>query len=70
MQIEDIARWFLDRILNSIGVLAVVASLVFVGLELRQNQTIAIAGQVQARNNNIADALIAPLEGQIDSLAH
>ena len=43
---------------------------VFVGLELQQNQTIALASQVQARTNNISDVFIAPMDGQIDALAH
>ena len=34
---------------NLLGVIGVTGSLVFVGLELRQNQVIAIAGQQQAR---------------------
>ena len=36
-----------EKIINSLGVLSVVASLLFVGLELRQSQRIAQAGQQQ-----------------------
>ena len=39
----------MERILNVIGVSAVVASLVFVGLELRQSQRLAIADQMNNR---------------------
>ena len=38
-----------DRVINLISVLSVVGSLVFVGLEVRQAHTIALATQVQAR---------------------
>ena len=34
---------------NFIGVVGVIGSLIFVGLELRQTQKIAIAAQVQSR---------------------
>jgi hypothetical protein len=37
----------IEKILNVAGVVGVIASLLFVGLELRQNQVIAIAGQQQ-----------------------
>ena len=32
---------------NFLGTMGVIGSLVFVGIELRQTQTIAIAGQIQ-----------------------
>ena len=50
--------------------IGLLGGLVFVGLELQQNQTIALASQVQARTNNISDVFIAPMYGQIDALAH
>jgi hypothetical protein len=34
---------------NFLGTMGVIDSLVFVGIELRQTQTIAIAGQIQER---------------------
>ena len=58
-----------DTWIQLLGMLGILGGLVFVGLEMRQTQIIALAGQVQARNDNIADALIAPMEGQIDALA-
>lgn len=42
---------FLGRAASSIGVLGVVGSLVFVGMELRQSKTIAIAATLQERTN-------------------
>ena len=59
-----------DTWIQLLGMLGILGGLVFVGLEMRQTQIIALAGQVQARNDNIADALIAPMEGQIDAIAH
>lgn len=35
------------------------ASLIFVGIELRQSQTIALAGQIQARNQMLLDSQLA-----------
>ena len=60
----------LDTWIQLLGMIGLLGGLVFVGLELQQNQTIALASQVQARTNNISDVLIAPLDGQIDALAH
>jgi hypothetical protein len=41
--------------LQIVGIFAVVASLVFVGLQLKQTQEIAIAGQYQQRYDSLAD---------------
>jgi hypothetical protein len=38
-----------------LGLIGVMASLIFVGIELRQSQTIALAGQIQARNQMLLD---------------
>ena len=51
-----------------LGTLGVIASLIFVGLELRQNQQIAIAGQVQERFNTQAQMLLSPLQDNRDML--
>ena len=40
----------INTLMQLLGLIGVAASLIFVGLELRQSQQIAIAGQVQARN--------------------
>lgn len=51
-----------------LGTLGVIASLIFVGLELRQNQQIAIAGQIQERFNSQAQMLLSPLQDNRDML--
>ena len=38
-----------DTWIQLLGMLGVLGGLVFVGLEMRQSQTIAIGGQIQAR---------------------
>ena len=40
----------LDTWIQLLGMVGLLGGLVFVGLEMRQSQQIAIAGQVQARN--------------------
>ena len=45
----------LDVWIQLVGMLSVVASLVFVAIEIRQSQGIAIAGQIQARNQALMD---------------
>lgn len=46
----------INKLINLIGVLGVIASLIFVGLELQQSQRIALGTAAQAR----LDALAAP----------
>jgi len=53
---------------NFLGVVGVIGSLIFVGLELRQTQRIAIAGQVQARAEMLANRSIALMQGEADSM--
>jgi len=48
--------------LEIVGIAAVVASLVFVGLQLKQSQDIAIAAQYQARHDSMVDLLTAGLQ--------
>ena len=45
----------MNSVMQLLGLVGVAASLIFVGLELRQSQQIAIAGQVQARNQAFLD---------------
>ena len=45
----------INTMMQLFGLIGVAASLIFVGLELRQSQQIAIAGQVQARNQAFLD---------------
>ena len=42
-----------------LGLIGVMASLIFVGMELRQSQTIALAGKIQARNQMLLDNQLA-----------
>tara|TARA_B100001029_G_C14939267_1_gene382242 strand:+ start:170 stop:628 length:459 start_codon:yes stop_codon:yes gene_type:complete len=46
----------IEKLINAVGVLGVIASLIFVGLELQQSQRIALGTAAQAR----LDALAAP----------
>ncbi|MGB0701863.1 MAG: hypothetical protein ACPGO2_05365 [Pseudohongiellaceae bacterium] len=57
-----------SSIANFLGTIGVIGSLVFVGLELRQSHQIALAGQIQARSELIAQAILAPLEGQSEAI--
>ena len=56
----------LEKIMDYLGTLGIIGSLIFVGLELQQSHTIALAGQIQARNQMAADLLLAPLEGNMN----
>ena len=38
-----------DKSINAVGAIGLIGSLIFVGLELRQSQRIALGGQAQAR---------------------
>ena len=49
----------IERILSLVGV---IASLIFVGLELKQSQRIALAGQQQARTELNSNRLLTELE--------
>ena len=48
--------------------IGLIASLIFVGLELRQSQRIGLASQIQARAQMNVDRMIASLEGNLDAL--
>ena len=48
--------------LQIVGMLAVVLSLIFVGLQIKQSQDIAIAAQYQARHDANADVLMGALQ--------
>lgn len=50
--------------LELVGLAAVVASLVFVGLELKQGRDVAIAGQYQERASIVADYFLTRLESE------
>lgn len=61
----------IERILSLVGVMGVIASLILVGLELKQSQRIALAGQQQARTELNSNRLLTELEllGEIGSTA-
>jgi hypothetical protein len=44
-------------IANSLGIVGVIGSLIFVGLELKQSQIIALASQQQARTSTLVDII-------------
>ena len=52
-----------DTWIQLLGMIGVLGGLVFVGLEMQQSQRIAIAGQLQARNDAIMNYWSAPLDG-------
>ena len=55
-------RVSLDTWIQLLGMLSVVAGLVFVGLEMQQTQRIALASQLQARTELISNRLLTELE--------
>jgi hypothetical protein len=55
-----------NALLQFLGALGVIGSLIFVGLEMRQSQRIAIAAQIQARSNTMVEALATYTEAGID----
>ena len=54
----------LDVWIQLIGMLGVLGGLIFVGLERQQSQRIAIAGQIQARNQAVMDFDLALLTAE------
>jgi len=57
-----------DTWVQLFGMIALLGGLVFVGLEMQQSQRIAIAGQVQARNDSLMSYIMVPLEGNTVAL--
>ena len=53
-----------DTWIQLLGMIGVLGGLVFVGLEMQQSQRIAIAGQIQARNQAVMDFDIALLTAE------
>ena len=48
----------LDTWIQLLGMIGVLGGLVFVGLEMQQSQRIAIASQVQARNQSVLRSVL------------
>ena len=63
-----LAVWSMANITNLLGTLGIIGSLIFVGIEIRQNQEIAMASQLQARNTALMAFYSAPLEGSAIAL--
>ena len=59
----------IERILNILGVAGVTASLIFVGLELRQSQRIALVSQIQERSYAVSAETNAFTEADLDWLS-
>ncbi|MFL2837293.1 MAG: hypothetical protein ACJZ83_00280 [Pseudohongiellaceae bacterium] len=55
---------------NVLGVLGVIGSLIFVGLELRQTQRIALAEMEQRRSEQTTNRALAFLEGEVETWAN
>ena len=53
----------LADITNVLGMLGIIGSLIFVGIEVQQSQTIAIASQLQSRNDALMSFYSTALEG-------
>ncbi len=60
--------WSMANITTLLGMLGIIGSLIFVGIEIRQNQNIAMASQLQARNDALMAFYSAPLEGSATAL--
>jgi hypothetical protein len=56
----------LDTWVQLLGMVGLLGGLVFVGLEMRQSQRIALAAQVQARAEMQTDRLLSSIEGNLD----
>ena len=59
----------LDTWIQLIGLLSVLGGLVFVGLQMQQTQRIAIAGQVQARAEILANRYVALMEREAETMS-
>ena len=56
----------LDTWIQLLGMIGLLGGLIFVGLEMQQTQMIALASQMQSRNDAIMDFLLVPLEGSYE----
>jgi len=58
----------INKLINLIGVLGVIASLIFVGLELQQSQRIALGTAAQARLDALAAPRLAAIQTAPDTM--
>ncbi|MBM89381.1 MAG: hypothetical protein CMQ41_13495 [Gammaproteobacteria bacterium] len=56
----------IEKVLNIIGVLGIIASLVFVGLEIQQSHVIALSNQQLERAHKAIDMIVGFLEAGED----
>ena len=56
----------LDTLVQLLGMLGVIASLAFVGLEMRQSQRIALLSQIQERSYSVSAEVYAFIETGLD----
>ena len=55
-------REVVQDLVQFLGMIGIIGSLIFVGLQMQQTQQIAIAGQVQARAEMFVNRIMAGLE--------
>ena len=60
-------REIVQDLVQFLGMIGIIGSLIFVGLQMQQTQRIAIAGQVQARTEMFVNRIMSGLEGNLDA---
>ena len=60
-------REVVQDFIQFLGMIGIIGSLIFVGLQMQQTQRIAIAGQVQARTEMFVNRIMSGLEGNLDA---
>ena len=60
--------WSIANITTLLCMTGIIGSLIFVGIEIQQNQNIATASQLQARNDALMAFYSTPLEGSAPAL--
>ena len=60
-------RKVVQDLIQFLGMIGIIGSLIFVGLQMQQTQRIAIAGQVQARTEMFVNRIMSGLEGNLDA---
>ena len=63
---KTLAIWSMSNITNFLGMLGIMASLIFVGLEMRQSHRIAQAAQQQEQASMLAERINVWLEAGLD----
>ena len=60
-------REVVQDVIQFLGMIGIIGSLIFVGLQMQQTQQIAIAGQVQARAEMRLNRILNGLEGNLNA---